>query len=553
MTTFSNEAFRRLAKPLIGFAAFLAVFALVITALISPAATVDAQEKGSRGNGFNNGPESALVEVCNSAPIAIPDQGPATPYPAPLVVSGMTGTITDLNVKLVNFSHTFPADIAILLVSPDGRRFVLQSDTGGGADVVNLTYTFDDQAASSIPEDGPLPPNNGSVRPTSIGDDDEMPPPAPPGPYNQPAPAGTATLNGTFGGAMPNGTWNLYVIDFFAGDMGSINGGYCLDITTSAGPTPSPTPTPTPGPTPTASPDAPVDINGDGRTDFTVIRNTGTGASGQATWYTLLSGGNPLAPADWGLASDVFVPADYDGDRRDDLAVWRPAAQGTFYIIQSQTSTIRIENFGTTGDDPTVVADYDGDNRDDIAVYRDGAAAGAQSVWFYRQQSNPNFTRVEWGQNGDSPAPGDYDGDNSSDFVVQRPEGSFGRFFLRLSGGGFGSIVFGGAADSVVPGDYDDDGRTDIAVVRPGPDGILVWDFEPSGTASFTIVRDFWGVAATDIITQGDYDGDGRTEYSVWRPGSPGTFFQMTVGTRNITTRSWGEPNDYPVANYNQH
>src|SRR6516164_971169 len=33
------------------------------------------------------------------------------------------------------------------------------------------------------------------------------------------------------------------------------------------------------------APNAPVDFNGDGKTDFVVVRNTGGGANGQLTWF----------------------------------------------------------------------------------------------------------------------------------------------------------------------------------------------------------------------------------------------------------------------------
>lgn len=541
MTTFSDKFIRGASGPVRSFAAFLAVFTLFGSMMLMPGTAVSGQGKGAKQKDLVFAhPSSPQTSVCSTTAINIPSVGPASPYPSALAVSGITGTITDLNVKLVNFSHTYPADVAMLLVSPDGtKKFVLQSDTGGGTDVSNLTYTIDDQAANDIPENGPMPPNNGSVRPTSIGDDDGMPPPAPAEPYSEPAPAGSATLNGVFGGVDPNGTWNLFVIDFFSGDAGSISGGYCLDITTNTSPAPS---------------DAVVDINGDGMTDWVVVRNTGGGTSGQTTWYTALSN-NVLVPSvDWGIASDQFVPADYDGDQKDDIAIFRSDAQGKFIIIQSLTSTMRIEELGQAGDDATVVGDYNGDNKDDVAVYRSGTAPGSQSFWYYKIQGAPYFETVAWGQAGDFPAPGDYDGDNKNDFVVQRADtnGTDGRFFLNFSGGGQTSQQFGLADDSIAPGDYDGDKKTDLAVVRSA-NGFLVWDFEPSGTAGITVVRDEWGVAATDLITQGDYDGDGKTDYAVWRPGSPSMFYVMTPVTRHIFSREWGQANDYPVANFNVH
>ena len=294
----------------------------------------------------------------------------------------------------------------------------------------------------------------------------------------------------------------------------------------------------------TAIGDAPVDINGDGRTDFVVVRNTGGGPGGQLTWLTSFAGGNPFSSREWGINGDLVLAGDYDGDGVDDVTIYR-ASQGTFYIIQSATLTMRIEQLGQSGDNPRIVGDYNGDGRDDLAVYR----SGTQSTWFYKTSPTALFTAVDWGQTGDFLAPGDYDGDGKADFVVQRADGGNGRFWKRLSGGTFSSELFGLSSDGVVPGDYDGDGKTDLAVFR-NSGGFFVWNFEPSGTAGSTVVSDTWGVTG-DLTVQGDYDGDGKTDYAVWRSGTPGTFYMMTVGTRFITTKEWGQTGDLPAARYN--
>lgn len=286
-----------------------------------------------------------------------------------------------------------------------------------------------------------------------------------------------------------------------------------------------------------------LDFNGDGPTDYVVVRPAG-GAGSDLTWHTQFNGGSPAPARVWGVSGDQIISGDYDGDGLDDIAVFRPS-NGTFYIVHTASLTIRIEQFGQSGDNPRIVGDYDGDGRDDLAVYR----SGAQSVWYYKTSSNALFNAVAWGETGDFPAPGDYDGDGKNDFVIQRPTGANGVFWKRLSSGAMSTEQFGLASDSVVPGDYDGDGRTDICVLRVSG-GFFVWDFEPSGTAGTTVVSDTWGVPG-DIITQGDYTGDGKTDYAVWRPGSPGIFYVMTVGDRFIFNKQWGQSGDLPVAAYN--
>ncbi len=315
----------------------------------------------------------------------------------------------------------------------------------------------------------------------------------------------------------------------------------------------------------TASPAAPaqhiVDFNGDGKTDFAVVRNTGGGPSGQITWIYNVNGTGTTSAYQWGLSGDSFVPVDYDGDSKTDIAVWRAGTPLTaaFYILQSQTNTVRIEQFGQTGDDPTVVDDYDGDGKADVAVYRAGANAGDQSIWFYRGSlNNPsgNVTFAPWGKNGDFPGPGDYDGDGKADFVVQRNNGGGqARFWLLQTTAGFTTVVFGTPTDVIVPGDYDGDGKTDIAVVR-GISGSYNWFVRPSSTGTISgTPTSIFGATATDFFAQGDYDGDGKTDVAIWRPSAtPGASAFWALGsTSGVIGVAFGQNGDYPVANYNRH
>jgi subtilisin-like proprotein convertase family protein len=176
----------------------------------------------------------------NTGAITIPSgPGAGSPYPSPISVSGLGGTITDVNVTLTGVSHTWPDDIGVLLVGPAGQKVMLMHDVGNNLAISGIGLTFDDAAAASLPDLTQI--SAGTYKPTvgtggaPQGDSGLPPAPAPSGPYG--------TTLAVFNNTAANGTWNLYVYDDSSGDSGSISGGWSLNITTNVPTVTSFTPT----------------------------------------------------------------------------------------------------------------------------------------------------------------------------------------------------------------------------------------------------------------------------------------------------------------------
>ncbi len=172
-------------------------------------------------------PICGTMTFANSIPINILDASPASPYPSGILVSGMGGTISNVTATVYNVTHGRSFDIDILLEGPSGANVFLMNFVGDQTITPAQTYTFDD-TGPNMPNTGM--PVTGTYRPTSYLFFGPLPPPAP----STPPPYGFsmgAALNGTD----PNGTWNLWVSDFFLfpGQTGIISGGWSLTITTT--------------------------------------------------------------------------------------------------------------------------------------------------------------------------------------------------------------------------------------------------------------------------------------------------------------------------------
>jgi hypothetical protein len=121
-------------------------------------------------------------------PIGIPaigSSGPAERYPATINVRcEPTNGLSRVEVTLHSLTHSYPADLDILLVSPSGAKIMLMSDAGSSFGVTNATLVFHPewQGNSIPPETTAIPSGQVSeYRCRNYGDQETQVPGAPGG------------------------------------------------------------------------------------------------------------------------------------------------------------------------------------------------------------------------------------------------------------------------------------------------------------------------------------------------------------------------------------
>lgn len=284
---------------------------------------------------------------------------------------------------------------------------------------------------------------------------------------------------------------------------------------------------------------AAADFNGDGNVDL-VLTNA-LGYNTQPTNAVRLMLGNGAGgfglPTDFEVGSqpvDLEV-ADFNTDGRPDIAAIAFDTVNTVRIlINTGSGFSSTQNLGwsnATSAAKAVAADFNRDGATDLAVIRTDSVA----ILFGNNAGSFTLSPITVTNSPVSLAVGDFNLDRKTDLAIGRVAAVGGNGFIILPGDGAGnfgaqfSLNTTSITDHLAALDVNRDGRADIVL--------------STRSNSFSLYN---GNSNRFIHTENDFDADGRTDLSVFRPSS-GDWFLLR-STQGFTGANWGILSDKIVS-----
>ncbi|MFH8236223.1 FG-GAP-like repeat-containing protein [Streptomyces sp. G6] len=328
------------------------------------------------------------------------------------------------------------------------------------------------------------------------------------------------------------------------------------------------------------------DYNGDGRSDLANWYDYGDGHDEIHAFLAKADGGFDSPVHGWETAAGNYwaenmkrFTGDFNGDGRGDVAAFYGYSNGDVGLITwlgqdgghfGGSLHSWKDTDGWNFDRMTVNSgDFDGDGRDDVAVWYDYADGSDKLHTFLAKADGgfaspfSSFTRTEgWTASSMKFATGDYNGDGRDDLAAlygystgevklitfpTTPDGGFDNTAVH----GWSSTGWNFDAASVHSGDFDGDGRDDLAAWYDYGDGHdAVIGFTADAAGKFGNRTELWNTAAGNYtrdqmkIVTGDYDGDGRDDLATLYGYSDGrvktiTWTAKADGTLNSPLHSW--------------
>ncbi len=290
------------------------------------------------------------------------------------------------------------------------------------------------------------------------------------------------------------------------------------------------------------NPFAAADLNADGKTDVItlmlnqpvyvgILRWNGTNAFDR-TVYT------PSSYLETGN-SQVFT-GKFDANSSTDVMIVSPKSGRTFSLLNNGTGTFSAEvlNFASAA---VFADDFDADGKSDLMI----ASNGRSTVGFTGKtfpEINTTFLKNSCTATGQTRYV-DFNASGFTDFTSWNPVDGYWTSHSSITSSpllyafpwGLGNL-----GDIPAPGDFDGDGKTDRSVFRTSTGTWWIYKSSDNGWFAFN-----FGLQ-NDRPTVGDYDGDKKADIAVWRP-SDGNWYIWLTGPQQFVAQHWGLAGDKPV------
>ncbi|MBE0598416.1 MAG: thrombospondin type 3 repeat-containing protein [Desulfuromonadales bacterium] len=260
-------------------------------------------------------------------------------------------------------------------------------------------------------------------------------------------------------------------------------------------------------------------------------------------------GDDPATPEDEGAnAGETLTFRLWDHQRRKELPVRTLHPNGLPQAV-------------TWSDGGGGTVDLHGLAQQQIGVYRPSSArwyadADGNGVW-----GGLDFFLTGFGISTDKVAAGDWNGDGLLDPGVFRNVNGLGWWYFDSNGSGAWesgidqALQFGLGTDIPVVGDWNGDGKSDFGVFR-NISGLGWWYFDSNGNRSWDpgVDQALQFGLGSDIPVVGDWNGDGMSDFGVFRNiNGLGWWFFDSDGNRQWNAGTdqklqFGLPGDLPVA-----
>ena len=336
-----------------------------------------------------------------------------------------------------------------------------------------------------------------------------------------------------------------------------------------------------------------ADFNRDGKDDVLIVDENSDG-------YCMLSVGDgnfvtaPGSPIPLANTGETIPAVDVNGDQIPDLVTVSQFTNLNATKIWIGDGTGRFSQLPTTlpALGYVVAGDFNGDGKVDLAgttpsvgtlpPWRTdiaitgflGDGNGGFSGSF--SQNIPDYSNY---RTASSIETADFDLDGFDDIAMIQPHNVFGNLIIIRSGGSTPSwqepifVAADTASRTVKVGDFDGNGRPDIEWLGDNSRGVIyngarrqqvhsAFDYDGDGKSDVSVFRpssSIWYLnrsqagfasfqfgAAGDVLTPADFTGDGKTDIAVFRP-SNGTWYVMRSEDNTFYGTAFGANADIPA------